>query len=215
MLHSLCRGLRNQRDRYDADLSKRLFNQARIVSDHKTISCWIVLWSTRGRTHRSPIGNIVFERHLLSTAKQRSFSSILLLNCCSATSCVIACCSLATVFKQTNSIGNRDKFVRNYEIGGNQNRPDQGNRKREKRWERKPNMDNINAVMESCTMQRETNTSISHRRHTKREKPFKSACGRTSTKLIVRYKSHAPYCFGNMQGLNSMNDIHLISIILR
>jgi hypothetical protein len=139
----------------------------------------------------------------------------LLLNCCSATSCVIACCSLATVFKQTNSIGNRDKFVRNYEIGGNQNRPDQGNRKREKRWERKPNMDNINAVMESCTMQRETNTSISHRRHTKREKPFKSACGRTSTKLIVRYKSHAPYCFGNMQGLNSMNDIHLISIILR
>jgi hypothetical protein len=37
MLHSLCRGLRNQRDRYDADLSKRLFNRARIVSDHKTI----------------------------------------------------------------------------------------------------------------------------------------------------------------------------------
>ncbi len=76
-------------------------------------------------------------------------------------------------------------------------------------------MDNINAVMESCTMQRETNTSISHRRHTKREMPFKSAYGRTSTKLIVRYKSHAPYCFGNMQGLNSMNDIQLISIILR
>jgi len=140
-------------------------------------------------------------------------------NAAQATSCVIACCLLATVFKQTNSIGNRDKFgttrFEQSEISGNQNRPDQGNRNRKKRWERKPNMDNINAVMESGTMQRETNTSISHRRHTKREKPFKSACRRTSTKLIVRYKSHAPYCFGNMQGLNSMNDIQLISIILR
>jgi hypothetical protein len=151
--------------------------------------------------------------------KARSFSSILLLKCCSSNimcDCLLFACNSI----QTNKLHRKQRQIRK-ELRDLNNprlvatRIGQGNRNRKKRWERKPNMDNINAVMESCTMQRETNTSISHRRHTKREKLFKSECGRTSKKLIVRYKSHAPYCFGNMQGLNNMNDIHLISIILR